>query len=349
MDYKDYYQVLGVPRTATQADIKKAFRKLARQHHPDRNQGDKAAEQRFKDLNEANEVLSDSGKRKLYDELGSNWEAYSRAGSRPGAGGTGAPFSGFSGFGGQGANVRYEFRGSGDAGEFSDFFRMFFGGEESAAGGASGRTRTRARQARGAGTPSIEDMLAGLGGPAAGGSAPTAADGRAQGPDAQAEISLEEAFTGTTRIVDVDGKRLELKIPAGVDSGSRIRIASKGGSGPARDVFIATRLRPHPVFSRSGADITRDLKVALREALLGAEVPVGTLTGRVLLTLPAGTQNGRTFRLSGQGMPRLKGEGRGDLYVKVQVILPTGLSEAAKSAAEAFLKKVDQPNPRSDG
>lgn len=355
MDYKDYYQVLGVPRTATQAEIKKAFRKLARQHHPDRNQGDKTAERKFKDVNEANEVLSDPEKRKLYDELGSNWEAYSRAGAKPGAGAAGSPFSGFSGFGGQGpgagsANVRYEFRSSGDAGEFSDFFRMFFGGEDAAAPGASGRTRTRTRQARGGSTASIEDMLAGMGGPGTGSSATTATDGRLPPAEAQAEISLEEAFSGTTRVVDVDGKRLEMKIPAGVDTGNRIRLAGKGGgTGPARDLYIMTKVRPHSVFTRAGADVTRDLKVTLREALLGAEVPVGTLTGRVLLTLPAGTQNGRTFRLSGQGMPRLKGEGRGDLYVKVQVVLPTNPSDEAKAAAKRFLDLIDQPSPRGEG
>lgn len=349
MDYRDYYQVLGVPRTATQAEIKKAFRKLARQHHPDRNQGDKAAEQKFKDLNEANEVLSDPEKRKLYDELGANWEAYARAGAATAGGAAGGPFAGFSGFGGPGGSVRYEFRSGGDAGEFSDFFRMFFGGAEAP---AAGRSRSRSRPTPGVGAASIEDVLAGMGGAGAGGFATTTpGTGRLPPAEAAAEISLEEAFAGTSRLVDVDGKRLEVKIPAGVDSGSRIRLAGRGGglAGPPRDLYIIPKVRPHPVFARSGADITRELKVTLREALLGAEVPVGTLTGRVLLTLPPGTQGGRTFRLTGQGMPRLKGEGRGDLYVKVQVVLPANLTDEARAAARRFLDLADQPSPRGEG
>ena len=345
MDYKDYYTILGVPKTATQADVKKAYRKLARKHHPDQNQGDKTAEQRFKDLNEANEVLSDPEKRKLYDELGSNWEAYARAGAGAGAAGsragaTGNPFAGFSG--GAGGNVRYEFRSSGDPGEFSDFFRMFFGGAEPSSAGGRTSARTRTRQTT-AGAASLEDLLAGAG--SAGGFQTTATQGSLPPAEAEAEISLEEAFSGTTRLIDVDGKRLEIKIPPGVVTGSRIRLAGKGGSN--RDLYVVPKVRPHPVFSRNGADITRELKVTLREALLGAEIPVGTLTGRVLLTLPSGTQNGRTFRLSGQGMPRLKGGGRGDLYVKVQAVLPTNLSDEAKAAGATFLDLVEQPSPRS--
>jgi curved DNA-binding protein len=352
MDYKDYYSILGVPKTASQADIRKAYRKLARKHHPDQNQGDKTAEQRFKDLNEANAVLSDPEKRTLYDQLGSNWEAYARAGAGAQAGRAGAagnPFGG-SGFGGgQGGagNVRYEFRSSGDPGEFSDFFRMFFGGGGApgpgAAAGAGSRSSSR-RASTGGGAGSLEDLLAGMGG--TGAFQTTATPSQLPPAEAEAEISLEEAFTGTTRLVDVDGKRLEVTIPPGVITGSRIRLAGKGGQN--RDLYIVAKVLPHPVFTRNGADITRELRVTLREALLGGDVPVGTLTGRVLLTLPPGTQNGRTFRLTGQGMPRLKGEGRGDLYVKVQVVLPATLSEGAKAAAKTFLDQVDQPNPRGE-
>ena len=348
MDYKDYYKVLGVAKTATQAEIKKAYRKLARQFHPDRNAGDKAAEAKFKDLNEANEVLSDPAKRKQYDELGANWEAYARAGAGAGGRGGGDPFAGFGGFGaGGGPNVRYEFRTSGgDAGQFSDFFRMFFGGDGPTAE-PTGSGRTRTRQARGGGSgASLEDVLAGMGGTGGGFATTGTGGGRLPPAEAEAELSLEEAFSGTTRLVDVDGKRLEVKIPAGVDSGSRIRITGKGGGN--RDLYIIPKVRPHPVFTRTGADITRELRVTLAEALLGGQVPVGTLTGRVLLTLPAGTQNGRSFRLSGQGMPRLKGEGRGDLYVRVIVVLPTNLSDEAKAAARTFLDLADQPNPRGE-
>jgi len=150
--------------------------------------------------------------------------------------------------------------------------------------------------------------------------------------------------------VEVDGRRLEVTIPPGVDTGSRVRISGKRGDGgaPARYLYIVTKDKPHDVFTRNGADLTREVRVTLREALLGAEIHVRTLKGRVLLTLPAGTQNGRTFRLTGQGMPRLKGkgEGSGDLYVKIAVVLPATLTDEAKAAAEQFLDLVDQPTPR---
>ena len=181
----------------------------------------------------------------------------------------------------------------------------------------------------------------------AGGFQTTATQASLPPAEAEAEISLEEAFTGTTRLVDVDGKRLEIKIP---------RRRRHRQPDPARG---QGRQQPRPVHRRPRSGRTRcspgtvptsraSLKVTLREALLGAEIPVGTLTGRVLLTLPSGTQNGRTFRLSGQGMPRLKGDGRGDLYVKVQVVLPTNLSDEAKAAGRTFLDLVEQPNPRGE-
>jgi curved DNA-binding protein len=359
MEYKDYYKTLGVPRTATQAEIKKAFRKLARQHHPDQNKGDKGAEQRFKDVNEANEVLSDPAKRKQYDELGANWEAYSRMGGAGGAGGAnpfaggGNPFAGFAGFGSPGgSNVRYEFRTSGGNAEgFSDFFRMFFTGAAEGAAAATGRRGTRSRAASGdsSGGGSLEDLLsqmnAGTAGAGYADEGTAAARQRIPPAEAEAEVTLEEAFQGTTRLVDVDGRRLEVKIPRGVDTGSRIRLTGKGGSG--RDLNIVVRVAPDPTFTRNGADLTREVKATLAEALLGAEIPVRTLKGRVLLTIPAGTQNGRTFRLTGQGMPRLKGEGSGDLYVKIAVVLPTTLSEEAKASAKAFLDAVAQPDPRA--
>jgi curved DNA-binding protein len=349
MDYKDYYKTLGVPRTATQAEIKKAFRKLARQHHPDQNKGDKGAEQRFKDINEANEVLSDPAKRKQYDELGANWEAYSRMGGA-GAGGAGGanPFAGFAGFGqpGQGG-VRYEFRTAGNAEDFSDFFRMFFSGGAAADATAGTGRRTSARSRPSTGGTTIEDLLGQMGasGAAFADEGPAAPRGRLPAVEAEAEITLEEAFNGTKRLIDVDGKRLEVTIPRGVDTGSRIRLTGKGPGG--RDLTIVVKVKPDPTFTRNGADLTREVRVTLREALLGGEIPVRTLKGRVLLTIPPGTQNGRTFRLAGQGMPRLKGDGTGDLYVRIVVVLPTGLSDAAKRAANAFLDLVEQPDPRA--
>lgn len=352
MEYKDYYAILGVPRTATQAEIKKAFRRLARQYHPDRNPGDKAAEQRFKDINEAHEVLSDPEKRKLYDQLGANWEAFARAGAKAGQG----PFGPFAGgpAGGPFAwsaegpgGVRYEFRTSAEPGEFSEFFRVFFGdvGASGGSGGRRGRTRT------------IEDLFAQFGiggfggeasGPTAGGprTHPRAGAAGATPPiEVEAELTLEEAYHGTTRRLVVDGKRLEVKIPPGVGTGSRVRLA--GGAGPGRDLIVVTKVLPHPVFTRRGADLERELPITLREALLGAEVPVTTLKGRLLLKIPAGTQNGRVFRLAGQGMPKLDRSGHGDLYVRVRVVLPTNLSPEAEKAAKAFLDLVAQPDPRA--
>lgn len=175
------------------------------------------------------------------------------------------------------------------------------------------------------------------------------AGGRPTPVEADVELSLEEAFHGTARLVEVDGKRLEVQVPRGVDTGSRIRLRGKGGGSgaDARDLYLVTRVRPHPVFGRTGADLTREIPVTLEEALLGAQVHVSTLKGRVLLTIPAGTQGGRTFRLTGQGMPRLRGEGSGDLYVRVRVVLPTKLSPEAERAARDFLALVDQPDPRA--
>jgi curved DNA-binding protein len=341
MEYRDYYKTLGVPRTASQADIKKAYRKLARQHHPDRNAGDKAAERRFKDVNEANAVLGDTDKRKQYDALGSNWEAMSRAGAGAGGGGGGAsPFGAGGPF--AGGNVRYEFRTSGgeDAGGFSDFFRAVFGAARS--GPATGRNSARS----GPPPQGFDDILSGMG--IDSDSILNARRERAAQPipavEAEGELDLEEAFRGTTRLVEVDGKRLEVKIPPGVDTGSRIKFSGKGGDG--RDLVVIVRVRPHRTFTRRGADLERELSVTLKQALLGADVAVPTLKGRVVLTVPPGTQAGRTIRLKGQGMPRFKASGSGDLYVRIRVVLPTDLSSDAKDAARRFLDLVDQPDPR---
>jgi DnaJ-class molecular chaperone len=360
MDYRDYYATLGIKRDASQAEIKRAFRKLARQHHPDIKPGDRAAEAKFKEVNEANEVLSDPGKRSKYDLLGANWEALSKAGAgRPGASGgrssaagdpfgPGGPFAGFSGSTGAGG-VRYDFRGGPDSGGFSDFFRTFFG----AAGQPESSPASGGRGSRPLGGAGFEDVLAGLNLDGGGGPGPAAgransARGRVSS-EADVEVGLEEAFHGTSRLLELDGKRLEVAVPRGVETGSRIRLRGKGAEGG--DLDLVTRVRPHHTFGRKGADLSRDLPITLRETLLGADVPVGTLKGKVLLKIPAGTQNGRTFRLAGQGMPRLKPkEGvkpSGDLLVTVRVILPTNLSDDAQAAAIAFLDLADQPDPRA--
>ena len=342
MDYKDYYAVLGVPKTASQAEIKKAFRKLARQHHPDAKPGDAAAERRFKEVNEAHEVLGDPGKRRQYDELGANWEAISRA--RAASPGQGSPFAGF---GGPGGNVRYEFHTTGDAGEFSDFFRVFFG--EEGHGGPAGSSGPR-RGTRPTGGPGFEEIIAGMGLGSYGSAAATSGGGqpRRQPPrpaaEAHAEISLSEAYHGTSRVVDVEGKRLEVTIPPGADTGTRIRLTGKAPGGG--DLFVVVRQLPDARFVRRGADLERELPLTLEEALLGAEVRVETLKGSVLLKIPSGTQSGRTFRLTGQGMPRFHAAGNGDLYVKAKVVLPANLSEEGQAAARRFLDVVQQPDPR---
>ena len=364
MEFQDYYKTLGVPSTASQADIKKAYRKLAREWHPDRKPGDKDAERRFKELNEANAVLSDAAKREKYDRFGRDWEAYSRAGAAAGARGAGDPFGPGGPFAAYGApgrrssgtgpgGVRYEFRTSGDAGAFSDFFRMMFGDEGAAAGEPEAFTSPGAGGRFGSGG-SLEDLFGGmgLGGRARGGARPGggAAADRAGTPrlapvEATAELALEEAFHGTSRIVEINGKRLEVTIPRGVDTGSRVKLTGKGPDG--RDLVVVTRLRAHPVFARKGADLERDVPISLEEALLGGEIRVGTLKGQVMLKVPAGTQAGRRFRLTGQGMPRLKATGSGDLFVTVRVVLPSGLSDEAKEAARRFLDLAQQPNPRA--
>jgi len=348
MEYRDYYATLGVPRGASAADIKKAYRKLARQHHPDVNKSDPAAEKRFKEISEAYAVLGDEEKRKAYDTLGSNWEAYQNAGAAGGQAGN--PFAGFTGFGGRGQSagpggVRFEYRGSAeDLAGFSDFFRTFFAGDPDAntartarRAGASPRGRVR--------TGTIEELFGDYGEPDLGGNG----GGRVAAPPAQtyeaeAEVTLEEVALGTKRHVDVGGRRIEVTIPAGVREGQRIRLSGVGPDGA--NVFIRAKVAAHPVFTRDGTNLSRELPLSLGEALLGAEVPVPTLTGRVLLRIPPETQNGRVFRLKGQGLPEFRGKERGDLLVRTRVVLPTGLSAEAKEAAQRFVELTRQPDPR---
>jgi DnaJ-class molecular chaperone len=381
MEYRDYYATLGVPRSASEAEIKKAFRKLARKHHPDVNKTDPDAEQRFKEANEAYAVLSEPDKRKAYDTLGANWEAYQRAGADGAAGGApGAdPFAGYSGFGGGTGGpggIRFEFHGDPEDLEgFSDFFRTFFAGGSDESIRNTGRSRRSGRRSTGRTSSGEIDLNELFGGRTAafgertGGSFGGA--GTALGPDpndvftngrprtsrsaarqdvgAEMEVTLEEVATGTERLVEVDGRRLQVKIPKGVETGQRIRLSGKAGSGPnAGHVYLTIRVLPHPIFTRNGADLTRELPVTLGGALLGAEVPVETLTRRVLLRIPPETQTGRTFRLSGQGLPRFKADQRGDLFVRTRVVLPTGLDARARELAHEFVDYVKQPDPRSN-
>ena len=319
MEFKDYYATLGVQKSASGKDIKQAFRKLARKYHPDVNPGDKAAEARFKEINEANEVLSDPDKRRKYDELGANWRAYEQAG----AAGGGSPFGTWSanmgggapgGFRTMTADEMREMFGEGDP--FSDFFHTFFGGAmggDEEAGARRGRSRARAAR---------------------------------QGRDVEQEIelSLEDAFHGTTRRLaithDGQARTVDVRIPAGVNDGSRVRIAGEGeiGSGGAKsgDLYLRIRLAPHPRYDRKGKDLYTKVHVALTTAVLGGETDVQTLAGRTLrLKVPASTQNAQTFRLKGHGMPASKGD-PGDLYATVDVQLPKTLSPEQRRHFEAL-------------
>jgi DnaJ-class molecular chaperone len=343
VEYRDYYASLGVPRSAPPAEIKKAYRKLARAHHPDVNKGDAGAEKRFKEISEAYAVLGDPEKRKAYDTLGANWEAYQHAGA--GSGRPGNPFAGFQGFSPGGGGARFEYRGDPeDLAGFSQFFRTFFAGGESpfgAGGGASRSSATRTRMRTG----TIEELFGAMGEPE------PAANGRRRAAppppasyEAEAEVTLDEVARGTKRHVEVGGRRIEVTIPPGVADGQRIRLSGVGPDGA--NVYIRVKVAPHRVFTRDGVNLSRELPLTLGEVLLGAEVPVETLTGKVLLRIPPETQNGRLFKLKGQGLPHFRGKERGDLLVRTRVVLPKGLSEEAKAAAGRFLELVDQPDPR---
>ena len=324
MEYKDYYAVLGVPKTATQAEIKKAYRRLARELHPDRNPGNADAERRFKEANEANAVLSDPEQRRRYDELGANWQAYDNAGFPGGA-------TDWAGFGGAPGGVRWETRrvNAEDLGGFSDFFRAFFGGE------ASPRT---------ASAPGFDQVFdfGNLGGASRQAIRPPEAH-------ATAEVTLAEVARGAERMVSVDGRRLQVAIPAGVNDGAKIRLrgALKQSGSPAGDVVITVKVEPDPRFERRGSDLVTELPLTLAEALLGAEVPVPLPAGSVKLRVRPNTQDGQEIRIAGRGLPK-RGGGKGDLVVRTRVVLPT-LDEKARDEIAKVLGKHPQADPRIDG
>jgi curved DNA-binding protein len=329
MDFKDYYAALGVAKTATDKEIKQAYRKLARKHHPDVNPGDKAAEARFKEINEAYEVLGDPEKRKKYDELGANWRMYEQAQQAYGAGGAPPGMDWSVNVGGPGGyrtmtQDEVEEMFGGDEGVFSDFFRTFFGGGAVAgeAGGARRRRSGRARQRAG------EDV------------------------EQEIQLTLDDAFHGTTRRVSIkrDGhtRTVDVRIPAGVKEGSRVRIPGEGeagsGGAPAGDLYLRVRLAPHPKFDRKGQDLYVKVPVALPTAVLGGEATVPTMDGRTLrLKIPETTQNGQVLRLRGHGMPAIgKADQRGDLYATIEVQLPRSLGPEQRQHYEA-LARLEPP------
>jgi len=325
MDFKDYYATLGVTKASTEKEIKQAFRKFARKHHPDVNPGDKQAEMRFKEINEAYEVLGDPGKRKKYDELGANWRMYEQAeaqgGPNPFAGRWNVNMGG-GGAGGAGGGYRtmtQEEMGDlfGDAHPFSDFFTTFFGGAEP--GGPDTRRGSRGRRQR-AGRDVEHEM----------------------------ELTLEDAYDGATRRLSLkhDGhaRTVDVRIPPGVGDGSRVRVAGEGepgvGDASAGDLFLRVRLGPHPVFERKGRDLHVKVPLPVATAVLGGEAEVPALTGKpVRLRVPPLTQNGQVLRLRGYGMPKVgHPEEKGDLYARVEVELPTTLSPAEREHYEALAK-----------
>lgn len=314
MDYKDYYEILGVTKSADEKEIKKAYRALARQYHPDVNPDNKQAEARFKEINEAYEVLGDTDKRQKYDRLGANWNAYQTTGRDP----SGFDWSQWAagGAGGPRVDVQYgdlnDLFGQGGQGGFSDFFQSIFGGMGNAGTTGSPFGRSTAAQPRAQRGSDLEQPI---------------------------QITLEEAFSGTQRAFSIDSRRIEVKIPAGIRTGSKVRVAGEGypgaGSGPAGDLFLVVEVLPHPAFERKGDDLQTEAGTDLYTALLGGEVQVTTLTGKATLSIPAGTQPGQTFRLRGQGMPHLRDSTqRGNLLVKMQVRLPRHLSERQRELVQ---------------
>jgi curved DNA-binding protein len=294
MEYKDYYKILGVDRNADDKDIKRAYRQLALKYHPDKNPGDKQAEERFKEINEAYEVLGDPEKRRKYNQLGESYRAWERMGGRPG----GFDWSQWT----QGApgGMHVEFGDLGDlfGSGFSDFFNSVFGGVPGQQRGGFGRAQTRGRD--------IEQPVS---------------------------ISLTEAFHGTLRVLQHDGRRLEIKIPPGAKTGTKVRISGKGqpGSAGPGDLFLNVKVENDPRFGRKEDNLYSEIEVDLYTAVLGGEEIIPTLSGPVILTIPPGSQNGQTFRLKNRGMPKIRNpKSFGDLYAKIKVMIPDNLSHEEK-------------------
>jgi DnaJ-class molecular chaperone len=337
VEFRDYYAILGVARSADDKTIKSAYRRLARKYHPDVAKGKDAGGEKFKEISEAYEVLSDPEKRRRYDTLGPDWQRYAQPGP------TGQP-----------GGVRVEY---GDAGDFSDFFRTIFG--------------DMGRRGGGGGSINLEDLLGGRAG-----------SGRraARGADVQASvtISLEDAYNGTRKTFAFDveeacatchgaghvgGKPcaschgsgwqqrrqdVDVKIPAGVRTGQKVRVAGEGGRGAGAhgDLYLMVTVAPHPQLERKGDDLHATVPVTAPEAALGTSVDVPTLRGKVSMKIPPATSSGRTFRLPGYGMPRLKGGGYGDELVSVRIVMPADLTADEKALYEK-LKALRSETPRS--
>jgi len=314
MEYKDYYKVLGVEKTASADEIKKAYRKLAMKYHPDKNPGNKQAEEKFKEINEANEVLSDPEKRARYEQLSSSYNSWQQAGGNPGSFSWDDLFN----------NPQYRtqttrmnmddindmFGGSG-LGGFSDFFNTFFGGARPR---TQRRTTTTGRRAS-----------------------------QLQAYQQPVTISFHEAYNGTTRLLQFENKKIEVKIPAGVKTGSKVRVsgaAPQQPDGSKADILLMITVAENNQFNISGNNLLTTTTVDAFTAMLGGEVKVRTPSGDVVLKIPPGTQPMQTFRLNGRGMPLLKQKGKfGDLLVKAKVEIPRNLSDEQKSILREMRKK----------
>ncbi len=316
MNYKDYYKILGVPRKASQDEIKKAYRKLVAKHHPDVNQGNEKAEARFKEVQEAYEVLKDPEKRKLYDQAGANWKQYQQAGGN-------AENFDWSQYARQhGERTRYttsedfnDIFGSGGGG-FSDFFETLFG--RFSGGGAGKRS------------------------PFGTGYTPPQRAGRDL--EANLEVTLQEAFSGSSRAFSVNGEQVRVKIPAGISDGKRLKLKGKGGPGPGNqprgDLYLRIVIKPDDRFERRGDDLYTDVSVDLYTMILGGMVHVPTLSGNIKLNVPENTQSDKLMRLKGQGMPKLgHPDSRGDLYVRLKVQLPSRLTTREKELFRELAKQ----------
>ncbi|MFH2102179.1 MAG: J domain-containing protein [Chloroflexota bacterium] len=300
MEYKDYYKILGVGRKAGADEIKSAYRKMAMQYHPDRNPGDKQAEERFKEINEAYQVLSDAQKRTRYDQLGDSYTDWRQSGA-PGNFNWGEWSSRPPG------GVQVDIEDLFGEGVFSDFFRSIFGGM-----GMPGNQRGRGRPR------TVRNF---------------------QQP---VTISLRDAYTGTTRVLDTGSRRVEVRLPAGARNGTKVRVPGIGPAGPegqTGDLYLVMSIAPDPVFERQGDDLHAEISIDVFKALLGGEAEVNTLSGKVMLTIPPGTQPGARFRIASRGMPRLRSpESKGDLIIQVKVQVPRQLSAKQKALIEEAAK-----------
>ena len=319
MDYKDYYQVIGVDKSASQEEIKKAYRKLARKHHPDVNPGDPTAEERFKDINEANEVLSDPEKRRKYDQFGSQWQQYERAGGQPDDFNWGQwQAQPEAQYGYQSVNPEDLEEMFGGQGGFSDFFETLFGGQGRAGQQARGQTwqaydyHPRPR--------------------------------RGQDIEHPVQVTLAEAFHGTNRMLEFEGgRRIEAKIPRGVKTGSRVRLKGQGiprsSGGQAGDLYLKVKVLPDSRFQREGDDLRTTVQVDLFSLLLGGQAQVPSIDRTVKLEIPAETINGKIFRLRGLGMPNMKNpQHRGVLYATVEAQLPQNMTSQEKELLQQWQK-----------